>query len=465
MTQLWQLPAVDLAGLVRSREVSARDTVQSSLDRLDDINGVINAVVDHRPDEALAAADLIDSQLRDGREAGPLAGVPVTVKINVDQAGYATTDGLKLRRNLIARANSPVVDNLLKSGAVIVGRTNAPTFCLRWFTSNQLHGETRNPRDGRLTPGGSSGGAAAAVTAGIGAIALGTDIAGSIRYPAYACGVHGLRPTLGRVPVFNAAIPEPPIGVQLGRVAGPLARTIADIRSALSAMAAGDVRDPWWVPAPLSGPQRVDKRAAICVAPDGLDTKSEVAQAVRDAGARLEAAGWQVEELATTPPLAEAAVAQTQLWVADGYADKLAEAEREGDEGALNVLAHLRAQALTLDMAAYSQLLIRRATLLREWLMFFESYAVVVIPVSAELPFENHLDMHGDAAFARVWAAQMPQIGVPYLGLPALTVSTGMLGRTPVGVQIVSGRYREDLCLAAGEAIEAGGTPPAPIDP
>jgi amidase len=109
--------------------------------------------------------------------------------------------------------------------------------------------------------------------------------------------------------------------------------------------------------------------------------------------------------------------------------------------------------------------LIRRATLLREWLMFFESYAVVAIPVSAELPFENHLDMHGDAAFARVWAAQMPQIGVPYLGLPALTVSTGMLGRTPVGVQIVSGRYREDLCLAAGEAIEAGGTPPAPIDP
>jgi amidase len=465
MMQLWQLPATELAGLVRLREVSAREAVQSSLDRLDDVNDAINAVVDHRPEDALAAADLIDSQLRDGREVGPLAGVPVTVKINVDQTGYATSDGLTLRRKLIAKANSPVVDNLLKSGAVIVGRTNAPTLCLRWFTSNQLHGETRNPRDCELTPGGSSGGAAAAVTAGIGAIALGTDIAGSIRYPAYACGVHGLRPTLGRVPAFNASIPEPSIGVQLGRVAGPLARTIADIRSALAAMAVGDSRDPWWVPAPLSGPPLVDKCAAICVAPDGLDTKPEVAQAVRDAGARLEAAGWQVEELTTTPPLAEAANAQTQLWIADGYADKLGEAEREGDAGALNVLAHLQEQARALNKAAYSQLLIHRATLLREWLTFFESYAVVVIPVSAELPFENHLDMQGDAAFARVWAAQMPQIGVPYLGLPALTVSTQLLGRTPVGVQVISGRYREDLCLAAGEAIEAGGTPSAPIDP
>ena len=96
---------------------------------------------------------------------------------------------------------------------------------------------------------------------------------------------------------------------------------------------------------------------------------------------------------------------------------------------------------------------------------FFERYAVVVMPVSAELPFANHLDMQSEAAFARVWRAQMPQVGLPFLGLPGLVVSTGLIGRTPVGVQIVAGRYREDLCLAAGEAVEAGGTPPSPIDP
>ena len=190
-------------GSIRSREISARGAVQAALDRLNDVNDTINAVVDHRPEEALMAADVIDARLRDGGEVGVLAGVPVTVKVNVDQAGDATTEGVTLQRDNVAKTNNPVVDNLLKAGAVIIGRTNAPAFCLRWFTSNRLYGETRNPRDFRLTPGGSSGGAAAAVTAGIGAIAHGTDIAGSIRYPAYACGVHGLRPTLGRVPTFN----------------------------------------------------------------------------------------------------------------------------------------------------------------------------------------------------------------------------------------------------------------------
>jgi amidase len=269
---LWRLSATQLAGLIRSRKISARDAVQAALERLDDVNGCINAVVDYSPAEALTAADVIDARLKAGEEVGALAGVPVTVKVNVDRAGHATTEGVTLQRDLVAKTNNPVVDNLLKAGAVIIGRTNVPAFCLRWFTANRLYGETRNPRNPRLTPGGSSGGAAAAVTAGIGAIAHGTDIAGSIRYPAYACGVHGLRPTLGRVPTFNATLPERTIGGQIGAVSGPLARSIADIRLALIAMAAGDVRDPWWVPAPLVGPP-VERRAAICVAPDGLDRR------------------------------------------------------------------------------------------------------------------------------------------------------------------------------------------------
>ena len=109
--------------------------------------------------------------------------------------------------------------------------------------------------------------------------------------------------------------------------------------------------------------------------------------------------------------------------------------------------------------------LTRRATLTREWLAFFEKYAVLLMPVSGELPFPDHLDRKDEASFARVWHAQLPQIAIPFMGLPGLTVSTGLVGRVPVGVQLVSGRYREDLCLAAGEAIEAGGTPSAAIDP
>src|ERR1700686_646566 len=167
---LWRLPATQLAGLIRSRRISARDAVHAALDRLDDVNGPINAVVDCSSAEALTAADVIDARLKDGEEVGPLAGVPLTVKVNVDWAGHATTEGVALQRDLVAKTNNPVVDNLLKAGAVIIGRTNAPAFSLRWFTANRLYGETRNPRDPRLTPGGSSGGAAAAVTAGIGAL-------------------------------------------------------------------------------------------------------------------------------------------------------------------------------------------------------------------------------------------------------------------------------------------------------
>jgi amidase len=205
-------------------------------------------------------------------------------------------------------------------------------------------------------------------------------------------------------------------------------------------------------------------RAALCLEPDGLATAPEVKRAVADAGLRLERAGWTVEEVAT-PPLREPAELQTRLWLGDGYAAQLATAEREGDPGALACLHGNRAKAQGFDAAAFSGALTRRATLTREWLHFFETYAVLLMPVSAELPFPDGLDLRDQASFERVWAAQLPQIAIPFMGLPALTVSTGLVGRVPVGVQLVSSRYREDLCLMAGEAIETGGTPPMPVDP
>jgi amidase len=464
MQDLWRLPAADVAALIGSKKVSANEVARAALARLDAVNPAINAVVDHRPDEVLAQAASIDAAIARGEDAGPLAGVPVTVKVNIDQQGFATTNGLKLQRDTIAQSNSPVIDNLRKAGAVILGRTNCPAFSYRWFTTNLIHGDTKNPRDPSITPGGSSGGAGAAVAAGIGHIAHGTDIAGSIRYPAYACGVHGLRPTVGRIPAFNAALPERTIAAQISAVSGPLARRIGDLRIALDAMSGPDARDPWWVPAPLQGPA-MPKRAALCLQPDGLETVAEVKAAVADAGRRLERAGWVVEQIETTPPLREAADWQTKLWLGDGYEAQLEAAEREGDPGALACLRGNRAKVFPFDAAAFSRALTRRATLSREWLLFLETWPVLLMPVSGELPFPDGLDRRDDASFARVWRAQLPQIAIPFLGLPGLTVSTGLVGRVPVGVQVVSGRYREDLCLLAGEAIEAGGTPPSPVDP
>jgi amidase len=464
MDDLWRLSAKDLASLITSKKVSATEAAISALARLDAVNPLINAVIEHRPEDVLKQAASVDAAIARGEDVGPLAGVPVTTKVNIDQEGFATTNGLKLQRDAIATSNSPVIDNLRRAGAVMLGRTNCPAFSYRWFTANLVHGDTKNPRDPAITPGGSSGGAGAAVAAGIGHIAHGTDIAGSIRYPAYACGVHGLRPTMGRVAAFNAALPERPIGPQISAVSGPLARTIADIRIALAVMSGRDFRDPWWVPAPLEGPA-MPKRVAMCLNPDGLDPVAEVKAAVADAGKRLERAGWIVEEIADTPPMREPADLQTKLWLGDGYEAQLEMAEREGDPGALACLRGNRAKVASFDGAALSKALTRRATLTRQWLEFFETYAVLLIPVSGELPFPDQLDRKDEASFARVWHAQLPQIAIPFMGLPGLTVSTGLVGRIPVGVQLVSGRYREDLCLLAGEAIEAGGTPPSPIDP
>src|SRR5712691_11427872 len=178
MEDLWRLSAADIAALIRSKKVSAKEAASAALARLDAVNSKINAVVDHRPADVLAQAEAIDAAIARNENVGPLAGVPVTVKVNIDQEGFATTNGLKLQRDVIARSNSPVLDNLRKAGAVILGRTNCPAFSYRWFTTNLIHGDTKNPRGAATTPGGSSGGAGAAVAAGIGHIAHGTDLGG-----------------------------------------------------------------------------------------------------------------------------------------------------------------------------------------------------------------------------------------------------------------------------------------------
>jgi amidase len=466
MNELWRLSASEVARLIKTRNVSAREVADAALQRLDAVNPKINAIVDCRPELVREQADRVDSMLAGGNDPGPLAGVPVTVKINTDQAGFATTNGSRLQENLVAKFNSPVVDNLVRTGAVLLGRSNAPTFALRWFTTNLLYGGTHtyNPRDPRLTPGGSTGGGAAAVATGIGHIALGTDIGGSVRYPAYACGVSGLRPSLGRVPFYNASSPEPTIGGQVMHVVGPLARTIEDLRLALSAMSAPDPRDPWWVPAPLEG-SPVPLHAAICRRPAGRQVAPEVETSVLDAGRRLADAGWTVEEVNDTPPLNESAEVQEWLWLADGFAQLADAVESDGDPGAMALVAAMRPRTKTYPADAIARALIERATVVRQWQIFLNRYAVLLIPVSAELPFPDGLDLQGAESFQRVWDSQFLMRATPALGLPILAVSTGLVGQSPVGVQIVASRFREDLCLRAGEAIEARGTPPAPIDP
>ncbi len=463
MSDLWRHTAVELARLVRGKQVSATEVARDALARLEATNPKINAIVEYRPADVLEQAATVDAAVSRGEDPGPLAGVPVTIKVNTDQVGYATTNGLRLQRDLVANADSPLVSNFRKAGAVLLGRTNTPAFSLRWFTRNSLHGHTRNPWNPAITPGGSSGGAAAALAAGIGAIAHGTDIGGSIRYPAYACGVHGLRPTLGRIPAWNQTGADRHVGGQLMAVSGPLARTIADVRLAFDVMSVRDIRDPWWTDAPAIGP-KVPKRVAMCVRPDGMIVQDEVAAAVVDAGKRLQAEGWTVEEV-DTPPLREPAEMQAILWLAEFRRAGRAALEREADPDALFVFAQMEALCPAPTLESFMDALQRRNTFLRQWMTFFDQYPVALMPVSGELPFQDQDDVSSPERFRQIMAAQLPQLGLPLMGLPGLTVSTGLCGRIPVGVQLVAARYREDLLFDAALAIEAHGAPETPIDP
>jgi amidase len=463
--ELWRWDASALAEAIRLGRVSSREAVAASLERLTAVNGTVNAVTVVLAEQALAAADEADRKIKRGEPLGALHGVPVTIKENVDLAGGATTNGVVAFRDLIAETDSPPAANWKRAGAIVIGRTNTPAFSLRWHTDNELRGPTFNPWDKTRTPSGSSGGAAASVVLGITPLAHGNDYGGSIRYPAYCCGLAGIRPTLGRVPSFNAtALEEPPISAQIFSVQGPLARRVRDVRLGLAAMTASDMRDPWWVPAPLNGPAPARPvRVALTVDPAGLGVDPAVAEAVRRAGAALEQVGYVVEEVEPPPVDATAElmwrIAMTEIRHATAPVIR-----KHGDAGMNRALDVYLASTPEIDLAGYMRDLAQRRKYLREWLLFLDRYPLVVGPVSTEPPLPVGFDTDLAADGERLRRIQRLLITVNLLGLPAVAVPAGLSNGIPLGVQIIASRYREDLCLDAAEAIEARCGLDTPID-
>ncbi len=462
MTQLWKLSAAKMAEMVRNQEVSAIEMTEAHLARLFAVNTQLNAVVHEMSEEALQCAKELDKCIARGKDPGPLCGVPITTKVTTDQKGQATTGGLTLKKLSIVTSDSPIIANLRKAGGIIIGRTATPAFSLRWFTNSILYGQTLNPHDPSLTPGGSSGGASASVAAGICAIGQGTDIAGSVRYPAYACGLQGLRPTFGRFPQFNGGA-ERPFGNQIMAVSGPIARSVCDIELSFQAMAAPDIRDPWFVPVPLKG-SIYPRRVALSLAPDGMSVVPEVSKALKKAAHHLSQAGWVVEEI-DCPPLREAAEINAKLWMADVRLGLEQAILCEGDPDANFVIKQMKRLSPELGSDDYLKILERRATLLRDWSVFLETYPVLLCPSSGQLPFRQQMDVESEAMFEEVYEAQMTQRAFPALGLPGLSVATGFVDRAPIGVQLVAGRFREDILFAAGNDIERCYPAITPVDP
>jgi amidase len=452
---LWRLGAVELAVRISAGECSARQATDSVLARIEQANPRLNALAEVMADEARAAAQACDAAQAAGLALGPLHGVPVTVKVNVDTAGHATTDGITAARDHIAATDSPLVQHLRQAGAVIVGRSNTPAFSLRWFTDNDLHGRTLNPFDAAVTPGGSSGGAAVAVATGMGAIAHGNDYGGSIRYPAWACGVVGLRTTVGRVPSYKASAPNRTLSNQMMSVQGPLTRSVADARLALRVMAQGSPFDPQWVDAPLQHPDSTSGRLRVAVFARhaAFDADPTVVAAVAQAAMWLRAAGCDVEE-AEPPHFEEGAQLWRQLVMDDLRRGGQPAIETLGDAGVKAALAGYMHGLPAADTNATLEALTRRFSICRDWAVFLQRFDVLLMPNSWQRQFPIDADLAGPAAVADLLRAQSPLLGTAMMGLPGLAVPTGMAGTLPSGVQLVSARFREDLLLRAGEIIE-----------
>lgn len=464
---MWKWTAVELAEAIRTKKVSSREAVLSCLNRIEEVNPKVNALVEVSRDEALASADAADQAITLGEPPGPLHGVPVSIKVNTDQAGHATTEGIPAFKDNIMETDSPQVANLRKAGAVFVGRTNTPTLSFRWFTNNDLHGRTLNPWDDSRTPGGSSGGAAASVATGMTPITQGNDLAGSIRYPAYACGVYGLRPTVGRVPSWSSLGYN--LSIQNMGVQGPLARTVGDLRLALASMSEFDPGDPTYVPAPLTGkplarPIRVGLLRDIGIA----SSSSAVNEALDDAAVRLSDAGYIVEEVEL--PLFEEAFKLFHLLCLEDFRLALPQVEQFVDkdlkQSAKNWLAVSaewwgKAPQLSDVLSGYQQ----RGELIVQLQQFLEDHPLLLLPNSAEQVLEQDADAASVEGMRRVATVQWPMMASALFGVPALTVPTSVVDGLPVGVQIVGRKFREDTLFDAAEILESHASISTPIDP
>lgn len=458
-TEIWRLSTTETARHTRTGDISAEAAVASSIARMNAVNPALNAVVEDLSSEALARAQDLDKARAAGAATGPLHGVPVTIKINVDQTGHATSNGVVALKDMIAPDDAPLVKSLQDAGAVIIGRTNTPEFSFRADTDNPLFGRTHNPWGRHISAGGSSGGAGSAVAAGIGPLAHGNDIGGSLRYPSAANGVVTVKPGLGRVPAWNPSQKaERGMLAQNMSVQGLITRHAEDLHLAMPTMIAPDPRDPFHVPlpwrgAPLDGPIKVGFSKETY----DFDLHPEVSAALDTARDALTDAGYQVEEV-EPPLLREAAL--------DGYRALMSEVqqlmgpdlEAMGSPVINEIFAENYRQFPPLSPVELLQVMARRTHYARQWSLLLEDYPLFLSPFMPRPFFSPGRDAEGaeglrEALGSGLWSYSMNFMGLPAGNVPARLAELPK-GPQPINVQIIARRWREDLAVDACQAIQ-----------
>ncbi len=454
---IWQWHASRIASAVANGPVSAREVIEAVRERIAQTNGGINAIVEDLGDEAMAAADEIDHAIAAGDVPGPLAGVPVTIKVNVDQEGWATTNGVAAFADNIAPANAPIVENLKRAGAIVIGRTNTPEFSFRATTDNELYGRTINPWNDRSSAGGSSGGAAAAALMGYGPIHHGNDIGGSLRFPAYACGAVSVKPGLGRVPAWNPSqTSERGLMAQLMSVQGVICREVGDLRAGLRAAIQPDPRDPWHVPVPFDGPSIPPSETRIAFARDtfGCDLDPAVNMALEVAAEALREAGYQVVEV-EPPSVREIAERGWRCLFGEMKIMLDSDIRRHGSTALNAIFDQYYEHFPPYEGGELLKAMAERTRYARDWSVFLNDYPLVLTPFLFKPIFDQDADLPGaDNRFGDVLGNAFYSFAFNYMGFPAGIVPANYNDGCPVGVQIVSRRFREDLIVDAMAAIE-----------
>ncbi len=458
--------AREIAAQIRRREVSPVEVAQAHLDRIERINPKLNAFVDCQPEAVLAQArDAEKAILRKNKnkdELGPLHGVPVSIKSAIDVAGHRCEAGSRLRAGYIAAFDAPLVARLRAAGAVILGVTNTPELLMAWETDNLLYGRTNNPWDLTRTAGGSSGGEAAAIAAGLSAGGVGSDGGGSIREPAHFCGICGLKPTPGRIP-STGHFPKAGGPFALIGAVGPMARTIEDVQTLFEVMAGADDGDPCSAPVKLREKVLIHEREVRAVnigffEDDGrTPVTRETREAVRLAASLLSSSGFHVEPF-RPDGLEEARRLWWEFFGAAG--GMILEPMLRGHEAELSpILREFQGWTKAAPTHTGESLLaawLGRDAVREKILVQMRKCPVLICPTAAIPAFR-----HGE----REWLVEGKTVKYldawsycewfNLLGFPAVVVPAGYSYEgLPVGVQIIGRPWEEEVVLAVAAKLE-----------
>ncbi len=456
MQSLLTKSALELAGLIRSRQLSPVELMEATLRRIEAVNPHINAFVALRAEEALAEAKKLAAAIAAGKNTGPLAGLPLAVKDMEDTQGMVTSFGSIPFKDNRVRQDSIQVARLKAAGAIVVGKTNTPEFGFTGFTKNRLYGVTRNPWNLRRTPGGSSGGSAAAIAAGMAALATGSDAGGSIRIPASYCGCFGFKPTYGRIPMG----PLPALHMSRTWHLGPLCRTVSDAAIYLDCAAGYHPADPDSLP-----PSDVSYTQCVNQLPAGLKigfspdlgyarVQKEVAVIVRQAAAAFEDMGHSVQRWPGKLPDVEDA--WSKLMVYELYAlihEKLDAIRAEMGRALVGSLE----LAKELDVDDFIRIQAVRQQLNSVLADFFARFDLMLTPTMPTEAFAAEGPPPAEIDGQPISLLEAVAFTYPFnlSGHPAATVRAGMtVGGLPVGLQIIGPKYHDHRVLQAAQAFE-----------